>query len=117
MGVQLSDLMADRREVVVSLKGLEFMVAYNPSAYTPELESMILNIDEKRPVGTTAELLESIVVDWDLIDGTEKVPVNHDSFVRMGIMVLAAILGAINADLRPKGTKPPRSDGGSLSRE
>jgi len=98
--ITLSDLMQDRRELVVHLKNeMTMTVVYRPSAYTAAVEDEVLKaLNQNRVLNALVTRLSSILLEWDLVDDKGKVLPVQPTLRQLPGEVLMAIMEAIIKD-------------------
>lgn len=102
MPITLSELTRKTRKITVDIGASEPLeVEYRIQAYTPEVESVILNVGE-RPAMALAEVLKRLVVSWNLVDDNgEMYPLDNDHLHKMPLQIMMSIFQAIAEDMRP----------------
>ena len=108
-------------------------VTYNPQRYTVALEdkleeiagrsfqsvSYILMLTGWHPgdkgFEEDDEEVDGLLVEWDLMDGDQPVPIRADSLKQLPLEFVSALLEAIKADNNPSSEEGKRSGGGSLA--
>lgn len=112
MAIQLSQLKANTRTIIVPYYGDTVTVTYRPSVLTPARESAIR---EGVQAGDNAPMLSAIaemVIEWDVM-GEDGEPLARTPQVleTLPSALLSAIFGEIGEDMSPKARKPRNSFG------
>lgn len=100
MPLQISDLGKERRIFTWEYLGEEIEVTYNMYQFTPEMEAEINagGLDESRAAHNLVEYILTIVLDWEVFDGDEKVPIEFDALMALPVRLLADLMNAIGED-------------------
>lgn len=100
MPLQISDLGKERRTFTWEYLGEEIEVTYNVYRYTPEMEAEINSggLTDERASQILVENLLTILLDWDVMNGEEKVTLDYDTFMALPTRLLADLLQAIGED-------------------
>ena len=127
MGINLSQIAAQRKTTEVDFDGVQLSVVHNPSALTPEFEAFINKAQEEGEPDTSylCQLLCKLLISWDLVDDTgtilgpervgEIVPIEPDTLKKVPYIVRGAIASAVVSEhsVVKKSDAPTRS--GSFS--
>lgn len=116
--IELSDLLRDERELEIDLEGIGTLnITYMPSAYTPRRQEIVMGeINEKRGLVAIAKrLAPPMLVDWNLCQDGEKIPVTEEALMELPGQVLNEIMNAIITDSE-LGGKETRKNSGAGSR-
>ena len=100
MPLQISDLGKERRTFTWEYLGEDIEVTYNVYRYTPEMEAEINSggLTDERASQILVENLLTILLDWDVMNGEEKVLLDYDTFMSLPTRLLADLLQAIGED-------------------
>jgi hypothetical protein len=115
MPLQISDLGKERKTFIWEYLGEEIEVTYNVYKFTPEMEAEINsggNMDE-RVSQILVENLLIILLDWDVMDGENKVPLEYDAFMALPTRLIADLMMAIGEDAGGDAEQGKRSGGRS----
>jgi len=102
MAIKLSDLTKETRKLFVNLGAHEPLeIKYRARAYTAELENNLASAHE-RPATALAQMLGSLIVDWNLVDDDGNLyPLDNEHLSKLPVQVMIAIFQAIAEDMRP----------------
>lgn len=116
MPIRLSDLEKDHRTCTFSVGEEKAQITYRPSAYTPELESSIMDeMDQTRLGKMLAELLSKILIEWEIVDDQgNMIPPTKENLMKFPVTVLSQIMDTVGSDLQSSGETKKNSGGGSL---
>lgn len=115
MPIRLTDLQRDEREFEFEFNGETMQVTYQPSAYTPATEDeMQAAFESGRPANGLARILSHVILDWELMDGEERLPVEIAVLTRLPNEFLVALSNAVVADQQEDRDTLKNSGGGSL---
>lgn len=99
LNVLLSGKVAD---VKVDWEGEVVRVMYDKHAYTPKLEADVMHAADTGGGESLANLLSSLVTDWDIVDKGSSFPVTRDNLgmlpVSFLVQVMKSIAEAMQAD-------------------
>lgn len=100
MPLQIKDLGKEERTFTWEYLGEDISITYNIYRFTPEMEAEINagGIDEGRMSQLLVENLLTILIDWDIFDGEEKIPLEYDYVCALPTRLLADLLQAIGED-------------------
>ncbi len=102
MPLDLSDLLAERRELDVKFHDFVICITYNPNTQTEVMEELIKEqIDDEKYAASLRTFLVKSVTKWDLTENGEVLPIDDDT-VRNKIptTVQVALCQAITEDIR-----------------
>lgn len=111
--MKISQILNDSKTLAIDIENETLNVTYKPSSLTPDIEeNFISNVENKRSGYALAQFLNSILVDWDLVDDAEeKYEISLDNLKKLPINLLNTVIGEIFNDLSPKKTKSQKSKG------
>lgn len=97
MPIRLSDLSNDRQTVTVRFDSGDLSVTYKPSAMNGRMEATRQEYADKgETLRGMAESMALYVLDWDLQgDDDQKLPVNADTLMALGLPFMAKVDQAI----------------------
>jgi len=100
MPLQISDLGKERRTFTWEYLGEEIEITYNIYLFTPEMEAEINSggVTEERLSQILVENLLVIMVDWDVMDGDQKVPLTYEAFMALPTRLIGDLMMAIADD-------------------
>ena len=99
MPLQINDVTKSLRTFVWEYLDEEVTITYNLYLFTPELEAEInASLQEEEVAAALVENLLVILVDWDILDGEEKVPITQDSLMKLPVRLMADLMQAIGID-------------------
>jgi hypothetical protein len=100
MPLQVSDLGKEVRTFTWEYLGEEIEIKYNVYRFTPEMEAEIGagGAEEGRMAQLLVENVLAILIDWDIYDGEEKIPLEYDALMEVPIRLLADLMEAIGND-------------------
>jgi hypothetical protein len=103
--MKLSQFRSKTRKITVEFEGEKFAVEYKPVAITPSFNERFLSDDVKVSTYLVAYIVE-VVDSWELTDD-DGIPLalTMEVVANIPTILLDAIFGAINEDIRPKETK------------
>lgn len=104
--MKLKDLQRASRTTVMKWEGEELKLVYQPSRYTPALESEIKGTlsDPTSPWQAEAlvRFLAGLVEEWDLLDDDGSVlDLTEGNLSMLPVEVLAEMMATIGEDMRP----------------
>lgn len=116
--MELSDLMRDEREIAVEMfTGETLNITYKPSRFTAAVEERFSNaLDKKRLLTALAEALSEILIDWELGQNGERLPINLETMKALPGKALNDIYLAIVEDNRLGGKETRKNSGGGSLR-
>lgn len=100
MPLQVSDLGKERKTFTWDYLGEEIEITYNIYRFTPEMEAEIGagGAEEGRMAQLLVENVLAILIDWDIYDGEEKIPLEYDALMEVPVRLLADLMEAIGND-------------------
>jgi len=113
MPIRITDLYQDLKETTVEYAGQSMQVGFRPSGYTPAVESAFhAAMDREMPSNAVADLLDGLLVSWELLDENEEViPITHETLVKLGSMFLFAMAEAITREMQEDKESQKKSPG------
>lgn len=105
--MELSELVANRRTVILELGDGKLEVSYRPQVITVDF------LRGNHPERDDAEWLAEVVDGWDLTDGGEPVGTDEESIrAKVPTELLAPLVLGILGDARSGGSRAARASGG-----
>lgn len=105
--MKLNELKNKRKTLVFDTQYGELSIEYCPGEYTPEIEGLITDGEDK-PLATTAELLGRMITQWDIEDDDGKpLPVDINTMMKLPLDLLVVMIKEITEDVRPNVVNAP----------
>jgi hypothetical protein len=100
MPLQIQDLGKERRTFTWEYLGEDIEITYNVYQFTPEMEAEINagGVTDERASQILTENLLTILIEWDIYNGDEKVPLEYDALMQVPTRLMADLLQAIGED-------------------
>jgi hypothetical protein len=100
MPLQISDLGKERRTFTWEYLDQEIEITYNVYQFTPEMEAEINagGHTDERMSQILVENLLAILIDWDVLDGEDKIPLEYDRLMELPTRLMADLMQAIGQD-------------------
>jgi hypothetical protein len=100
MPLNINDLGKERRTFVWEYLGEEISVTYNIYQVTPEFEAELEDAigDSEFQTQALIEMVLKVVLDWDILDGDEKIPMTVEGLQKVPTRILADVMQAIGTD-------------------
>jgi len=97
--LQINDVSKHLRTFIWEYLDEEVTVTYNLYLFTPELEAEInAGLADDNVAEALVENMLVILVDWDIMDGDEKVPITKDSLMKIPVRLMGDLMQAIGED-------------------
>lgn len=111
--MDLKELLAGHTaDAKVEWEGEIVTITYDKNAYTPELEAQVM--DEANGGGRAlADLLEKLLMDWDIIENGEPFPPTRTNIGRLPVAFLVQVMKAVGEAMSQDPTLSGTSDGAS----
>ena len=102
MPLDLSDLLAERRELDVKYHDFVICITYNPNTQTEVIEELMKEqIDEQRYAASLRTFIVKSVTKWDLTEDGKPLPIDDETVrTKVPTAVQVAITTAITEDIR-----------------
>lgn len=115
MPISITDLEKDRATCTVEWEEETAEVVFRPSGYTPLVEDRWRRaIEGNRPIGGLAEMLASILIEWELVDENgAALPPTRETLEGLPSRFLVRVMDAINEANSPGREDRKNSAGGS----
>lgn len=115
MGIRLTDILAEKRTIVVTTGVGDIELKYRPNAVTPQLQAQLMQTRESNDATTMLKVMEKVFDDWDVIgplanpetgeiviaDG-EKIPLTAEFLNFLPTTITGAMFSAAAEDMLPK---------------
>lgn len=111
MPIELSQLKANTRSVIVAYYDDTVQVTYRPSELTPTREADVRAGSNDGDNGPMLSLLADMLLSWDVMSGKEPLPHTVEVLATLPSALLTAIFNEIREDMAPK-TRSARSSFG-----
>lgn len=104
MSVDLSELLAERRPLEISLAGGMFKmnIVYNPASQTEEIERQVKQAIDDEEFGKAIRIyVKTVVKEWDLTENGDSIPIEDEPMItKVPSKILVTIFQAVGEDLR-----------------
>lgn len=104
MSVDLSELLAERRNLEISLAGGMFKmnIVYNPASQTEDIERQVKQAIDEEQLGKAIRIyVKTVVKEWDLTENGEPIPIEDEPMImKVPSKILVTIFQAVGEDLR-----------------
>jgi hypothetical protein len=90
----------ETKKTVIKFGEEELNVSYKPMAYTAELE-MRMEAARSKPASTAASILSEILVEWDLLENGEPVPITKERLQKIPLEFLGMVFEGITKENSP----------------
>jgi len=95
MPIDLHALAKDRREFEFEYGGMTMPVVYRPSVMTGRYAQALADGES---IDDLAVKVAEVIADWDLVNGSEKVPVTADAIAELPTVMMTKLLNDITED-------------------
>jgi hypothetical protein len=95
MPIDLASLAKDKRELEFEFGGMTMPITYKPSVMTGRFAQQL---SDGETIEDLTEMVEQVIVDWDLKDGDTPVPVSAEALALLPTAMLKKMLDAISVD-------------------
>ncbi len=101
--MKISELMRDRRTVIIPVGDDDVAITYRPAGLTPETEENLTKYaNDQRGGAALVAFLADCLVEWDITDDSGKpLPINTKTLSKLPIVFLGQVVSAISEDMRP----------------
>ncbi len=117
--IDLTDLIAEKRELIVKFPSGSLKVHYRPSVLTPEyfnkLQTQMDDASNSEKQEISIQNICNIVVSWDLADNGVPVPITAEALSKIPQVILTAVFNEVEKD-QGKLSGATTSTGGSRGR-
>jgi hypothetical protein len=119
MPLDLSDLKAKKRTVIVDYEGESIKVDYRPQMINPEYQTFLKRLKDDQATDDEAEQWESVlrvVCGWDIVDDGKPVQITRENLAILPTSLLLTIMEAVMEDASPNRKSGGLSAAGSRPR-
>ena len=102
MPIELNQLKANTRAIIVPYFGDSVTLTYRPSVLTPNRESEIKAAASEGDNSAMLEAISELVVEWDMLLDGKPLPHTVDVLRELPSALLTAIFQGIGEDMAPK---------------
>lgn len=104
MPFTINTITSEIREFEPEILGETGKISYRQSAYTPAVESaMVEAANAQMPAEAAAKILSAVLVDWDLLDEKgEKIAPTYENMLALPASFLSAVVSAVMEDISAK---------------
>lgn len=107
--------MNHRAEVKVEYHGHTITIGYDAEHYEQSLAKRLAKIQETNDLDAVVDILERLLLDWDLTAGGEPLPITTETLAARSMPMLMAINVAIQTDMFASPNGPSSLRGSSTA--